>query len=70
MSLPMRYGKPNTARRKNAKGLRDGCGGAGEPSGNLPVNLANFAGVSSLADAGGGWPLSFAIAALIHRINV
>ena len=52
------------------KGFLDGVGGAGDPSGVRPVNAANFAGVSSFDDAGGGRPVSFAIAVLIHRMTV
>lgn len=50
-------------------GFLDGVG-VGEPSGSFPVNAANFAGVSSFEDAGGGRPVSLAIAVLNHRMIV
>ena len=55
---------------KMKNGFFDGAGGEGEPSGIRPVNDAKFAGVSSFADAGGGRPVSLAIAVLIHRMSV
>lgn len=52
------------------RGLRDGDGGVGEPSGSRPWNFANFAGVRSFEDAGGGLPVILAKAARIHRSRV
>lgn len=58
------------------KGLRDGFGGAGLPSGKVdgadrPVKKAEKAdGVSEVASAGSGRPVILAIKVLTHRINV
>lgn len=51
-------------------GFFEGLGEAGEPSAWRPVNAAKFAGVNSLEEAGGGRPVSFAMAVRIQRINV
>ena len=63
MSLPIRYGRPKTARRKTRKGFLEGRGGeAGEPSGFgggvRPWKAKNAEGVRDVASAGGGRPVT------------
>lgn len=76
ISLPIKYGKPKTARMNIKNGLREGRVGAGLPSGNVvgadrPLKNAEKAdGVSAVASAGSGRPVNFAIKVLNHRINV
>lgn len=70
MSLPIRYGRPKAAARKNKKGFLLGRGElTGVPSGRnfLPSNLAKALGVNAVASAGGGRPVSFANNVLIQR---
>lgn len=52
------------------KGFLLARGGEGEPSGSFPLNCAKFMGVSSLELAGGGRPVSFAMAVRIQRSTV
>jgi hypothetical protein len=51
-------------------GFFDGFADAGEPSAPRPLKAAKLAGVKSMASAGSGRPVSFAIAVRIHRITV
>ncbi len=70
MSLPIKYGRPKAAARKKKNGFLLGRGGlTGEPSGRnfLPSNLAKALGVSDVASAGGGRPVSLANKVLIQR---
>ena len=70
MSFVIRYGNPKTATTKKMKGFLLGRAWGGEPSGVVPLNAAKFAGVSSVEEAGGGRPVSLAIAVRIQRMIV
>lgn len=70
MSFDMRYGRPNAARTKTRKGLREGEGEDdwfGAEEGGRPRNDANADGVREVASAGGGRPLTLAIKVRSHR---
>ena len=74
MSLPIRYGRPNAAARKNRKGFLLGLGAAGAtvPSGKSfrPSNEAKALGVRDVASAGGGRPVILAYSVRSHLMIV